>query len=110
MSRAEQQKDGVTRLSFIKGAAGVAAGTAAVAVPAAGVLASEQKGVATEPSGPTQPEPVVAYVRDAKRGEVTVVSGTSETTYRDPALTKRLLAAAPEQTSTGGGELDVVTP
>ena len=30
-----------------------------------------------------------------RRGEVTVLSGTAETTYRDPALVKRLLAAAP---------------
>jgi hypothetical protein len=38
---------------------------------------------------------VVAYVRNAKRGEVTVMSGTREVTYRDPALVKRLLKAAP---------------
>ena len=42
-------------------------------------------------------EPVIAYVRDARRGEVTVMSGTRETTYRDPALVKRLLKAAPGQ-------------
>ena len=40
-------------------------------------------------------EAVVAYVRNAKRGEVTVMSGTREVTYRDPALVKRLLRAAP---------------
>ena len=39
-------------------------------------------------------EPLVAYVRDAKRGEVTVTSGTSERTYRDRALVQRLLRAA----------------
>jgi hypothetical protein len=33
-------------------------------------------------------------VRDARRGEVTVLSGTTEKTYRDTALVKRLLAAA----------------
>ena len=38
----------------------------------------------------------MAYVRDAERGEVTVMSGTGETTYRDPALARRLLAAAPD--------------
>jgi hypothetical protein len=39
-------------------------------------------------------EPVVAYVRDAERGEVTVTSGTSEHTYRDRALTQKLMRAA----------------
>jgi hypothetical protein len=41
----------------------------------------------------------VAYVRDARRGEVTVLAGTREKTYRDPALARRLLAVAPR----GGG-------
>jgi hypothetical protein len=36
----------------------------------------------------------MAYVRDAARGEVTVLSGTRETTYRDPALAKKLIDAA----------------
>jgi hypothetical protein len=35
----------------------------------------------------------MAYVRDAERGEVTVLSGTRETTYRDPALAQRLIDA-----------------
>jgi hypothetical protein len=39
-------------------------------------------------------EPLVAYVRDAERGEVTVTSGTSEHTYRDRVLVQRLLRAA----------------
>jgi hypothetical protein len=84
---------GVTRLSFIKASAGAAAGMAAVAVPAA---AAQAQGVETDPSSPTPSEPVTAYVRDAKRGEVTVIAGTSERTYRDRALVKKLLAAAPE--------------
>jgi hypothetical protein len=37
---------------------------------------------------------VTAYIRDAAKGEVTVMSGTRETTYRDRALVDRLLAAA----------------
>jgi hypothetical protein len=84
---------GVTRLSFIKASAGAAAGVAAVAVPAA---VAQAEGVETDPSSPTPSEPVTAYVRDAKRGEVTVIAGTSEKTYRDRALVKKLLAAAPE--------------
>ena len=38
----------------------------------------------------------MAIVRDAKRGEVTVMSGTNEVTVRDRALVKRLLKAAPK--------------
>jgi hypothetical protein len=52
----------------------------------------------------------MAYVRDAKRGEVTVMSGTSETTYRDRTLVKRLMDAAPAGTTLNGGGLDVVAP
>ena len=60
--------------------------------------ATRGKARAAEASpGPTEPaprEPVMAYVRDAARGEVTVLSGKRETTYRDPALAKRLIDAA----------------
>jgi len=55
---------------------------------------TESKPVVTAPSGPAPREPVTAYVRNADRGEVTVMSGTRETTYRDPVLAKRLLDAA----------------
>ena len=51
-------------------------------------------------------EPLVAYVRDAERGEVTVTSGTTEHTYRDRALVQRLLRAARQE----GSELDVLPP
>ena len=49
-------------------------------------------------------EPLVAYVRDARKSEVTVLVGTEEITYRDPALTKRLLKAAPRR-KRGPGEV-----
>ena len=39
-------------------------------------------------------EPFVAYIRDAQTGEVTVSQGTTEHTYRDRALTQKLLRAA----------------
>ena len=52
------------------------------------------RGAATKPAGPLPAEPVMAFVRDAARGEITVMSGLRETTYRDPALAKRLLDAA----------------
>ena len=49
--------------------------------------------VITKPSGPPPREPVMAYVRNAAKGEVTVTSGTRETTYRDPVLVQHLLDA-----------------
>jgi hypothetical protein len=101
---------GLTRLSFIKASAGLAAGAAAIGVPGAAALAAEEKGVAIEPSSPSPSEPVMAYVRDAERGEVTVLSGTDETTYRDRALTQRLLDAAPQGSTTNGGVNDVLAP
>ena len=100
MSKGKSEEGGITRLSFIKTATGVAAGmgAAAIGVPGATAAAAstQEAAVPTDPSTPTPPEPVLAYVRDAEAGEVTVVSGTSETTYRDRALVKRLLGAAPK--------------
>ncbi|HEY3462052.1 MAG TPA: hypothetical protein VGK62_01190, partial [Gaiellaceae bacterium] len=48
----------------------------------------------TKPTARVPEEPVVAYIRDAERGEVTVTAGTAEHTYRDRALVQRLLRAA----------------
>jgi hypothetical protein len=107
----EKRKDGgVTRLSFLKASAGAAAGAAAIGVPAAAVLSNHGKGEVTEPSSENPQEPVMAYVRDAERGEVTVMSGTSETTYRDRSLAKRLLDAAPKDSAVNGGGIDVLAP
>ena len=96
--------DGTSRRAFLQGTAGAAAGAAvilatpkvaSVALDAGGPSATaEPKAVVTKPSGPAPHEPVTAYVRNAERGEVTVMSGKQETTYRDPVLVKRLLDAA----------------
>jgi hypothetical protein len=99
----KKSEGGVTRLSFIKASAGAAAGVAAIGVPGASALSREEAGVPTEPSSPNPHEPVIAYVRDAERGEVTVLSGTGETTYRDRALVRRLLKAAPKGSTANGG-------
>ena|SRR5436309_2383027 len=109
MSDEKREGSEVTRLSFLKASAGAAAGAAAIGVPAAAALAGDKKGEVAEPSSPNPREPVMAYVRDAERGEVTVMSGTSETTYRDRSLAKRLLDAAPTEATNGGG-IDVLTP
>jgi hypothetical protein len=52
----------------------------------------------------------MAYVHNAERGEVTVMSGTNQTTYRDRALVKRLLSAAPTHGTANGGGIDVLAP
>jgi hypothetical protein len=109
MSPDKTEGDGVTRLSFLKASAGAAAGAAAIAVPAA-VTSGDKPSVVGEPSSATPREPVMAYIRDADRGEVTVMSGTSETTYRDPALVKKLLGAAPQDGLVNGGGIDVLAP
>jgi hypothetical protein len=111
MSDSRSKEGGVTRLSFLKAGAVAAAGAAAVGAPvAARALSEEKQGAATDPSSPNPSEPVMAYVRDVQKGEVTVMSGTGETTYRDQALVKRLLAAAPKQSTVNGGGLDVLAP
>lgn len=110
MSDQRREEGGLTRLSFLKASAVAAAGAAAIGAPVAAALSEQKKGVATEPSSPNPSEPVMAYVRDAHRGEVTVMSGTSETTYRDRALVKRLMDAAPTESTLNGGGLDVLAP
>jgi hypothetical protein len=76
--------------------AGAATGAAALAAapPIARAAVGEEGATRTHPTADVPDEPVVAYVRDAARGEVTVTSGTAEHTYRDRALVQRLLKAA----------------
>lgn len=96
----ESASEGSSRRAFIQGTAGAAVilatpKLASLALnPPGGSLATEPKAVVTRPSGSAPREPVTAYVRNADRGEVTVMSGKQETTYRDPVLVKRLLDAA----------------
>jgi hypothetical protein len=92
----------LNRRTFLQSSAGAAAGVAVVAtgpkLAAAalnGATNTQPIDVIAKPSGPPPRETVMAFVRDAARGEVTVMSGTRETTYRDPALAKRMLDAAP---------------
>jgi hypothetical protein len=83
----------LSRRSFLK-TAGVATGAAIVGgVPAAAAATEGAPEPVTSPSA-MQHEPLVAYVRDASKGEVTVVSGLQETTFRDHALVKRITQAA----------------
>jgi len=72
---------------------GVATGTAVLSAGPAAAGAIEPA-VETAPSGPIPREPIVVIVRDPARGEVTILSGTTEKTYRDRVLVRRLLKAA----------------
>src|SRR4029077_4678984 len=85
----------LSRRSFVK-IAGAATGAAALAAapPIPRGAGGGEGAHDTDPTARVPEEPVVAYVRDAKRGEVTVTSGTAEHTYRDRALVQRMLRAA----------------
>jgi hypothetical protein len=82
----------LSRRSFLK-TAGLATGAAMVGVPAAAAATESAPEIVLSPSSIPH-EPLVAYVRDASRGEVTVVSGLQETTFEDHALVKRITKAA----------------
>ena len=88
-------KDSVsTRRSFLKGA-GLATGAAIIgASPIAASAASEEAAELVASPSALPKEPLVAYVRDASKGEVTVVSGLHETTFKDHALVRRIAKAA----------------
>ena len=82
----------LSRSSFLK-TAGLATGAALVGgVPVAGAASEAAPVLVVQPTA-TPKDPIVAYVRDAAKGEVTIVSGLNETTFKDPALVKRLTKA-----------------
>jgi hypothetical protein len=87
--------DALSRRKLL-GSAGAVAGTAAVAAAPAAAAAALERHEVSDPSSEAPDEVVVAFVRDAKRGEVTLMSGEREVTYHDPALVKRLMKAAPK--------------
>jgi len=89
------------RRAFLEGSVGVAAGAVLViggphvaSAALGGPTSTRTDAAIVKPSGPPPSETVMAYVRDAAKSEVTVLSGQRETTYRDPQLTQRLLDAA----------------
>jgi hypothetical protein len=74
----------VTRRGFVKNSAGAAAGVSAI-----GALVAE--GAQAHAEGT---EPVVAYVSDPKKGEISVMSGDREVKVRDRDLAARITRAA----------------
>jgi hypothetical protein len=88
----------VTRRTFIKqvsaGAAGVAA-VGAMGMPSASAQTrSRSESTSQEAAADTGTEPVMAFVRDRKKGEVTLLVGHREIVHHDPELVRRLLHAA----------------
>jgi hypothetical protein len=89
----------LTRRGFFwKTSAGVAtvSGLAAVfaARPQLATVATSVKAAATEQTATTLSEPLVAYVKDAASGLVSVMAGEREVLRTDPDLVARLLNAA----------------
>ena len=80
-----------SRRTVIKAAA---AGTAAMGLLAATRGISGGAALANDATG----EPIVAYVSDARRGELVVMVGTREILRRDAGLVSRLVAIAREAT------------
>jgi hypothetical protein len=93
----------LSRGSFLK-TAGVATGAAAISASPALAAAVDPGVVETTPTGKVPFEPVVAIVRDEGLGEVTILSGTTEKTYTDRVLVKRLLKAAERNHRTAKGQ------
>lgn len=76
----------LTRRGFVKTSAGTAA-----AMTAIGAIVAQQ---AEAEGGATGSGPVVAYVKDARTGEISVMSGDREVSVRDPKLAARIVRAA----------------
>lgn len=94
--------EGLNRRAFLRNSSVAAGGVAVTVMTPAAVVALEGTAAASPvdgSSGPLPAEPVMAYVSDPARGEVTVLSGLNETTYRDPVLARRLLKAASAHTN-----------
>jgi hypothetical protein len=83
----------LSRRAFLSSAGavtGAAALGAAVGVPKLAASA----GLAKAPSSPLPDHPVVAYVRNPKKGELAVVVGDREVSVKDAALVQRIVDAA----------------
>jgi hypothetical protein len=93
-----------TRRGFLKVAgAGAAAGVAAVAVGAAsrsGGTAVAGTGAAAAGTAPHGSGPLVAYVRDVRGAEVSVMVGETEVVVHDADLVARLVNARSRSAST----------
>lgn len=76
----------LTRRKFVTTSAGTAAGMTAI-----GALVAAQ---AEADEGAVGSDPVVAYVTDPRKGEISVMSGDREVNVRDPKLAAQIARAA----------------
>lgn len=98
---------GHNRRGFLQNSGGVVGALTVGAMAPAAALALEGTAAAAPAPAVSVParsealpdEPVMAYVSNSERSEVTVLSGTQETTFYDPVLTRRLLQASRSHTS-----------
>ncbi len=88
----------LSRRTFLRRASvGAVAGAGALGAIAGGAPTRALARGLREAANPAETdgtEPVVAYVSDAGRGEVTIMVGTREVTHRDPDLVRRIRRAA----------------
>jgi hypothetical protein len=86
----------LTRRSFVSKSAGAAAGVTAlgtlIAVPAEAQTGRHHR--AAHGAEPIGSDPVVAFVRDPRRGEVSVMAGERRVTIRDRKLAAQISRAA----------------
>ena len=86
-----------TRRGFVTRSASAAAGMTAI-----GAIIAEQAQAAektkghheSEPSGPIGTDPVVAFVHDPRKGEVSFMTGEHDVTIHDPKLAAQISRAA----------------
>ena len=76
----------LTRRDFVKNSAVTAAGMTVIGAFAADVASAD--------SSESGSEPVVAYVSDPRKGEITVMQGEREVTLRDRKLARDISRAA----------------
>ena len=75
----------LTRRAFVKNSAVTAAGMTVIGAIAADVASAER--------GATESEPVVAYVSDPSKGEISVMKGEREVKLRDRKLARDISRA-----------------
>lgn len=76
----------LTRRGFVKNSAVTAVGLTAIGAAAAGTADADRDAVGSEP--------VVAYVSDASKGEISVMTGEREVKLRDRKLARAISRAA----------------
>ena len=85
----------VSRRGFLSGAASMGVGVAlATSIPGAALLAgAEDEAPEADIADGAMAEPLVAQVRDAASGEISIMSGMREVVVKDTQLVQRLLRA-----------------